>query len=198
MLYYIIMSTLNNAVTSSFVDTSSVKSNKLIGRVKWFNNKGGFGFITTDTTDIFVHHSAINVVNQQYKYLVQGEYVEFEKTTTENSSHDCQASNVCGINSGKLMCETRNEFKVARSNYKNICPESTAAPTSRQSTTHRQQLPRQPSESSHPSRQQSNFTSRGSGPRATKDSNGEPWTLKTSKKPPQNRQSSLESSSLSS
>ena len=42
------------------------KSVSLLGRVKWFNNKAGFGFITvTDGpqsgTDIFVHHSSINV-----------------------------------------------------------------------------------------------------------------------------------------
>ena len=29
-------------------------------------------------TDVFVHHSDVNVVNQQYKYFVQGEYVEFK------------------------------------------------------------------------------------------------------------------------
>ena len=63
--------------------THSAASEHLLGRVKWFNNKAGYGFITvTDGaqsgSDIFVHHSAINVENQQYKYLVQGEYVEFD------------------------------------------------------------------------------------------------------------------------
>ena len=63
--------------------TPSPASEHLTGRVKWFNNKAGYGFINvTDGarsgTDVFIHHSAINVDSQQYKYLVQGEYVEFE------------------------------------------------------------------------------------------------------------------------
>ena len=94
----------------------------VMGRVKWFNNKSGFGFITvTDGenpgSDIFVHHSAIKVDSEQYKYLVQGEYVEFTLVDTPDSKHTCQASNVSGIKGGKLMCETRREFRVARNNY---------------------------------------------------------------------------------
>ena len=93
------------------------------GRVKWFNNKAGYGFITvTDgsrsESDVFVHHSAIRVQNQQYKYLVQGEYVQFGLMAMEGGKHEVQASNVCGINGGKLMCETRMEYKMLRTNYK--------------------------------------------------------------------------------
>ena len=57
------------------------KNERLLGRVKWFNNKAGYGFITiTDGTlsgtDVFVHHSSIKLQSeQQYRYLVQGEYV---------------------------------------------------------------------------------------------------------------------------
>ena len=102
---------------------ATTSDERLIGRVKWFNNKAGYGFITvTDGSqtgaDVFVHHTGIGVSSQQYKYLVQGEYVEFSISATQTSTHDFQASNVCGIKGGKLMCETRNEFKVARTNYK--------------------------------------------------------------------------------
>lgn len=104
-------------------DVVTPSSEHLIGRVKWFNNKAGYGFITvTDGeksgSDFFVHHSAINVENQQYKYLVQGEYVEFGLIKTTSGEHEWQASNVNGINGGKLMCETRHELKVARTVYK--------------------------------------------------------------------------------
>ena len=87
----------------------------VVGRVKWFNNKSGGG---TPGSDIFVHHSAITVDSEQYKYLVQGEYVEFTLVDTPDSKHSCQASNVSGIKGGKLMCETRREFRVARNNYR--------------------------------------------------------------------------------
>ena len=114
------MSTTKETVTMPKATTSD---ERLIGRVKWFNNKAGYGFVTvTDGprsgTDFFAHHSAIGVANQQYKYLVQGEYVEFSVATTQNSNHEFQASNISGINGGKLMCETRNELKVSRSVYK--------------------------------------------------------------------------------
>ena len=98
-----------------------------IGRVKWFNNKTGYGFITvTDGkrsgNDIFVHHSAINIEGQ-YKYLVQGEYVEFTIVDTPSGKHECQASNVNGIKGGKLMCTTRLETNIARNNYKKVSTE---------------------------------------------------------------------------
>ena len=85
------------------------------GVVKWFNNKAGYGFVTATSgdkegTDIFAHHTSIQVGKEQYKYLVQGEYVEFQVVPTEEGvSHDCQAGNIRGVNSGKLMCETRFE-----------------------------------------------------------------------------------------
>ena len=53
---------------------------RFTGQVKWFNTKAGYGFITVcdgehTGKDIFVHFSSIQVVNQQYRYLVQGEYI---------------------------------------------------------------------------------------------------------------------------
>ena len=47
------------------------------GKVKWFSNPKGYGFITTEAgTDVFVHHSAIQ--GEGYKSLDEGQEVEFE------------------------------------------------------------------------------------------------------------------------
>lgn len=122
------MSTDSSATTST--------ADRFTGRVKWFNNKAGYGFITvTDGarsgSDIFVHHSGLGVSGEQYKYLVQGEYVEFEIVAVKGGAHDSQASNVSGIKGGKLMCETRREFKIARSNHKGSGDAPAPAPVNR-------------------------------------------------------------------
>jgi cold shock CspA family protein len=91
-----------------------------IGCVKWFNNKSGFGFITVSTgehkgADIFVHHTGIVVSNeQQYRYLVQGEYVELAVEESDNEKYKFKAVSVSGISGGKLMCETRHTMKQDR------------------------------------------------------------------------------------
>lgn len=48
------------------------------GRVKWFNETKGFGFITPDdgARDCFVHFSAIS--GNGFRTLVEGEQVEFD------------------------------------------------------------------------------------------------------------------------
>jgi cold shock protein len=50
---------------------------KVTGKVKWFNNAKGYGFIGRDGgADVFVHYSAI--VAEGYKTLQEGDSVEFE------------------------------------------------------------------------------------------------------------------------
>ena len=119
------MSHSPSTVSSSAVLSSDVfsSSERYTGRVKWFNNKSGYGFITvtdgnTSGRDVFVHHSSIKVDSEQYKYLVQGEYVDFSLSDTKTSDHEYQAAEVCGIKGGKLMCETRRESRVAHSQYR--------------------------------------------------------------------------------
>lgn len=103
----------DNPEQSSTVTQVADRSN---GRVKWFNNKHGYGFITCNSDDrsnedVFVHHTAIHTGEDQYRYLVQGEYVEFEWSKTETGSHEWHATAVTGMGGGKLMCETRNDTR---------------------------------------------------------------------------------------
>ena len=147
-------------------------SDRMVGRVKWFNNKAGYGFITvTDGdrsgSDIFVHHSGVVVGSEQYKYLVQGEYVSFALTHTPGGAHEYQAGDVSGINGGKLMCETRREFRQTRTTYNKSADgqqESDEVPQVR------------PPRSARPPRAEGSSDAtpraRGSGPR-----DGAEWTL---------------------
>merc|ERR1711871_96093 len=129
--------------------SKSDSSSRLLGRVKWFNNKAGFGFVTVldgekEGEDVFVHHSGIVVSDEQYKYLVQGEYVSFTLTESDNSEHPYQAGEVRGVHEGFLMCETRNANRQQRDSDEGV------------DTSRRRVRPR------------------GSGPRTKKDSS---WNL---------------------
>ncbi len=62
-----------------------------MGKVKWFNESKGYGFIQPDGggKDIFVHYSAIQ--DEGYKTLSEGQVVEFDVIQGEKGP---QASNV--------------------------------------------------------------------------------------------------------
>ena len=70
----------------------------MTGRVKWFNNEKGYGFIDNSTgEDIFVHYSAIKL--DGYKTLSEGQVVDFDLIETTKG---LQAVNVVVANSDKI------------------------------------------------------------------------------------------------
>jgi CspA family cold shock protein len=171
------MSATNNTETTVRGTETFSSTERLVGCVKWFNNKAGYGFITVSEgersgTDVFIHHSSINVKNQQYKYLVQGEYVEFSVISTSGGSHEFQAADVSGIKNGKLMCETRFEMKLER-NHNHVQEETTG--TNDRNDTNDTNDVRLPRTKRPPPTQGQNYTeapkARGEGPR-----NGNEWT----------------------
>ncbi len=61
-----------------------------VGKVKWFNNGKGYGFIETEEgKDVFVHFSAVQ--GEGFKTLNEGQSVEFEVSDGEKGP---QANNV--------------------------------------------------------------------------------------------------------
>jgi cold shock protein len=65
----------------------------MLGKVKWFNSRKGYGFITKDDGgDVFVHYSAIN--GEGFRSLREGDRVEFEVTQGDKGP---QAANVLRV-----------------------------------------------------------------------------------------------------
>ena len=65
----------------------------LVGKVKWFNNEKGYGFIVKENyDDIFVHYSSI--LDEGFKTLNEGQLVEFDLVVGEKG---LQAQNVYKI-----------------------------------------------------------------------------------------------------
>ncbi len=66
----------------------------MVGKVKWFNNEKGYGFIEyNDQEDIFIHYSAIEM--EGYKTLTEGVLVQYELLRTNKG---LQAKKVLQLN----------------------------------------------------------------------------------------------------
>ncbi len=65
----------------------------MLGKVKWFNQEKGYGFIEReDGDDVFVHFSAIQ--EEGFKSLAEGQEVEFDVVEGERG---LQAANVVKV-----------------------------------------------------------------------------------------------------
>ena len=90
---------------------------RVVGNVKWYDTKKGFGFVTLVTpelentsSDVFVHYSNVKV-EDGYRRLFPGEYVEFELGQAEDGRSICL--NVTGLFGGNLLCQNEDHrYKV--------------------------------------------------------------------------------------
>jgi cold shock protein len=76
-------------MTTRNVDAQAdtIEAGKVSGKVKWFNNAKGYGFIVADGSDedMFVHYSSITM--EGYKTLKAGQSVLFDTKKVDNGTH---------------------------------------------------------------------------------------------------------------
>ncbi len=80
---------------------------KISGKVKWFNNAKGYGFINADGQsgeDLFAHYSAITM--EGYKTLKAGQPVEFEIIQGPKGLHAVGICAACAATPGTIHDET--------------------------------------------------------------------------------------------
>jgi len=102
------------------------------GRVKWFNARRGYGFVTNiddeqgGTDDIFVHHSTLTTKEGVYKTLYLGEFVEYSETKDDKGK--ILAASVTGIKGQPLMCESLTSSQGNRAPAPRVGQRSYSSP----------------------------------------------------------------------
>ena len=113
------MAEQDNQTTLNNVQESVPESERYTGRVKWFNNPRGYGFLSYKGTDgsdkdVFVHYSAISSDTENgFRTLTQGEYVSFSLIESDKPDK-LQASNITGVGGGPLLAEQRQQNQRQR------------------------------------------------------------------------------------
>lgn len=103
----------------------STTEGRLLGRVSWFNQRKGYGFIhhcgeDGQESDVYVHFSGICQTDEsRRRNLFTGEYVEYrleevEHTEGEENTHTHKAVEVTGPNRFPLLYETRQTRRFRR------------------------------------------------------------------------------------
>ena len=91
----------------AFLDELNLRP-RLIGRVRWFDDINGYGFIRNihddNGADIFVHINSLEDVRNYPPTIWTGEYVEFEIGICEKTNKE-QARRVTGVAGGPLLCD---------------------------------------------------------------------------------------------
>eukprot|EP00428_Durinskia_dybowskii_P061665 CAMPEP_0170388472 /NCGR_PEP_ID=MMETSP0117_2-20130122/18102_1 /TAXON_ID=400756 /ORGANISM="Durinskia baltica, Strain CSIRO CS-38" /LENGTH=120 /DNA_ID=CAMNT_0010644395 /DNA_START=85 /DNA_END=447 /DNA_ORIENTATION=+ len=92
------------------VNQAMFSTERITGRVKFYNTEKGFGFIAPDngTEDVFVHFSAVQ--SDGYKGLMDEEEVEFTVVFDEIKNKS-SAREVTGVNGAQLMCQKPRESR---------------------------------------------------------------------------------------
>lgn len=127
-IYYI--NNIKNCTHKVYINMGEVTvlEQNVLGQVKWFNNKTGYGFVTVVSDspnkgkDIFAHYSNLKIEKSQYKYLVQGEYIQFDLVKPDKGTHEFHAVNMTGVCGGGLLCEVRYEVSQERTTKKHEDP----------------------------------------------------------------------------
>ena len=83
---------------------------KSVGKVKWFDNAKGYGFILNeDSEDVFVHYRSI--MGDGYKSLNEGEEVEFIQTRSEKGWQAAEVERLLG--NAEMSEELTDEMEEA-------------------------------------------------------------------------------------
>ena len=100
---------------------------QVTGRVKWFDKKKGFGFITIVDgedlgKDVFVHYNDILSHNSSYKYLTHGEYVQFKIHDIVKNGRiiEQKCIGIRSLNGGKLLFELSDKKNVQHKESPNV------------------------------------------------------------------------------